>query len=362
MSRIQRLIRPDTQPLTWKMAAPLLGLCAACAVLYAHAGPVDGPAQPRPAPVKAELAAPAPVADAAEIAAPPAPPAPPVPPAPPAPPALAAPAAIPVPPAPPAPPMGARANEGIHLALDDRTDGYAIVQGGSGRVASLGKADRDRLERIKQSASGDFVWFRKDGKSYIVSDPALVARAGAAWTPMEQLNEKIQARSRAMEDLGRQMGELAGQLGQQMAAAGQESSMRSLREAFERKGRELQPLGRELEALGRKLEQEDTVAGRDAVVTRMQALQRRMVPLQAQMDGMSASMASLQQARHPDQDSIRTLKARMKALDAPMGKLGKEIGELSRDQSLASQAADRGTRALLDEALRNGRATPAGAG
>ena len=94
--------------------------------------------------------------------------------------------------------MGARAADGIHILLDDRTDGYAIVQGGSGRVASMRNADRDQLERIKQSTRGDFVWFRKDGKSYVITDAALVARARATWTPMEQLNEKIQTRSRAM--------------------------------------------------------------------------------------------------------------------------------------------------------------------
>lgn len=33
MSRIKRLIRPDAQPLSWKMATPLLGIFAACAAL-----------------------------------------------------------------------------------------------------------------------------------------------------------------------------------------------------------------------------------------------------------------------------------------------------------------------------------------
>ncbi|WP_395405732.1 M56 family metallopeptidase [Pseudoduganella sp. UC29_106] len=39
MSRIKRLLRPDAEPLSWKLAAPLLGLCTACVVLYAHATP-----------------------------------------------------------------------------------------------------------------------------------------------------------------------------------------------------------------------------------------------------------------------------------------------------------------------------------
>ena len=39
MSRIKRLLRPDVEPLSWKMAVPLLGLCAASVVLYAQAAP-----------------------------------------------------------------------------------------------------------------------------------------------------------------------------------------------------------------------------------------------------------------------------------------------------------------------------------
>ncbi|NML60007.1 M56 family metallopeptidase [Massilia sp. RP-1-19] len=39
MTRIKRLIRPDTQALNWKAAIPVLGLAAACLSLYANAAP-----------------------------------------------------------------------------------------------------------------------------------------------------------------------------------------------------------------------------------------------------------------------------------------------------------------------------------
>lgn len=39
MSRIKRLIRPDTQALNWKAAIPVLGLAAACLSVYATAAP-----------------------------------------------------------------------------------------------------------------------------------------------------------------------------------------------------------------------------------------------------------------------------------------------------------------------------------
>jgi D-alanyl-D-alanine endopeptidase (penicillin-binding protein 7) len=44
MSRIKRLLRPDTQALNWKAAIPVLGLAAMSAALFAQAAAVPGPA------------------------------------------------------------------------------------------------------------------------------------------------------------------------------------------------------------------------------------------------------------------------------------------------------------------------------
>ena len=46
MSRIKRLIRPDTQKLNWKAAIPVLGLAAMSAAVFAHAAPAAQPAEP----------------------------------------------------------------------------------------------------------------------------------------------------------------------------------------------------------------------------------------------------------------------------------------------------------------------------
>ena len=50
MSRIKRLVRPDTQALNWKAAIPVLGLAAACMAMYANAAPAKqaGPAHTNP--------------------------------------------------------------------------------------------------------------------------------------------------------------------------------------------------------------------------------------------------------------------------------------------------------------------------
>lgn len=46
MSRIKRLIRPDTQALNWKAAIPVLGLAAMSVAVVAHAAPAAKLAEP----------------------------------------------------------------------------------------------------------------------------------------------------------------------------------------------------------------------------------------------------------------------------------------------------------------------------
>ena len=46
MSRIKRLLRPDTQALNWKAAIPVLGLAAMCSAVVAHAAPSTKPTGP----------------------------------------------------------------------------------------------------------------------------------------------------------------------------------------------------------------------------------------------------------------------------------------------------------------------------
>lgn len=408
MSRIKRLLRPDAQPLGWKLAAPLLGLCTACFVLYAQARPAD-PAPdtaPRqtPAAVKAQAAqaeraaahaerAAAQAAHAAEAAgaagaaaardaetaavqaqaaegalpAPPAPPAPPAAPAPPAPPALEAlpalPAIPPVPPVParPASPMG---GGDITVRFDDRLDGYAIVLGQGGRTyaSSLNQADRDELARARAAQAGDFVWIKKDGKRYVVTDPAVVAKARATWAPLEQHRVLMDEGSAAVAAQGKRIGELGAELGEEMAAFNVATGQRAFQRQMDGQVRELARLAAKLEALGRQLGQQESAAGRDKVARQMAALQQRMAPLQARIDGMAAGIAAQQAKAQPDNARIQALQARMTALQVPMNQLGEKMGRLGAEQGRISQEADRATRALIDEALRKGQAAPAKAG
>jgi beta-lactamase regulating signal transducer with metallopeptidase domain/predicted nucleic acid-binding Zn-ribbon protein len=428
MSRIKRLVRPTAQPLSWKIAAPLLGLCTACMMLYAHAQPEaraagtpvrshaavanetaaaaqetgqdmaqaaaataaseaataavlhdpdagwsapvppappvppdapDAPDAP-PAPPMATMAAPAAPALPA-LAAPAAPPAPPASaalPAPPAPPALAAPAA---PPAPPAPRIGI--DSGIHIVQPGRSlESYAIVRGGDApmRVAAFDTRDIRDVQRVKERFKSDFVWFRKDGKSYVVKDPALVARVRDAWAPAEKLSADMEKQGAAMDQRGKEMEALGAQIGARFAAAFNETAVRNTEQQMNALARPMERLGRRLDVLGRRMASADSDARREALSRQMAAVQKQMEPLQERMARLAEAMAREHAKVAQDREPMKTLHARMAELAEPMAELGRKAGEFGREQGRLSREADRATRTLIDEALRKGQASEIG--
>src|SRR5476649_784170 len=388
MSRIKRLLRPDVEPLSWKMAVPLLGLCAASVVLYAQAAPqpvraADMPATVQSAePAAAEPAAAAEAGAPAAPAAPAAPPAPPtphlkVPPAPPAPPTLAVPpvppvpamtAQPPIPAIPPVPALSASASlpKGVHIehwSLHNGETAYAMVHGGQRAITVSGShGDLNEVSRLQHTVKGDFVWTRDGEKAYLIQDPAIIARIDAAWAPVKQLNAKMDAQGERMDAQGRSMDAL----GARMDAVAESAESKAAMRALDQKGREMDALGRQMDAIGREMERvgsrmadASTPEQRTALQNQMAQVQAKFVPLQQQMMQLERDMqlhsAALQKSQLPTQ----ALSAQMKEASKPMAELGRQMGELGQEQARASREAERVTRELLRDAIKNGKAVPA---
>ena len=98
----------------------------------------------------------------------------------------------------PAPPDGVRAhdNRGYSYAYSNDGEAYAIVGGPGAHVRFNGDWDGGRsadIEKARKMAHGHFLWFRHEGKSYIVDDPAIVAQVEALNKPMDDLGAKMHA-------------------------------------------------------------------------------------------------------------------------------------------------------------------------
>ncbi len=123
----------------------------------------------------------------------------------PEPPAPAPEADTPQAPEPPAQP-NKRHSDSYSYSNDDK-ESFAIVHGDDNKITMSGHSGKD-LQKAREKVHGDFIWFEKDGKSYVITDPAILAQSQSLMRPNESLNHQQEALSGRMRDLSKRMAEL----------------------------------------------------------------------------------------------------------------------------------------------------------
>ncbi len=58
------------------------------------------------------------------------------------------------------------------------------------------------VEFLQEKLSGDFIWFRRDGKSYVIRDPATIKRAKDFFAAVQELDKKQEELGKQQEALG----------------------------------------------------------------------------------------------------------------------------------------------------------------
>jgi hypothetical protein len=240
-------------------------------------------------------------AAAVEPGSPPLPPRPPRAPLAPLPPLPPVAPLAPLPPLPPLPPD--------HFEDDDDSgDPWVLVEDGDS--ASMHGSTRDLRRARKLAGSEPLLWFRRDGKEYLVRDPALLGRVRKALEPQRALGRK-------MGDLGAEQGKLGAKLaalGGRRAALGMEQARR------------------ELEAIAARRDADD-----DEAPPRRESPKRRAV-----RDGR-----------------VEELGEEQGELSRQRAELGREMGKLGREMQRVSREAEKQVGAVLDEALQSGAAKAA---
>jgi beta-lactamase regulating signal transducer with metallopeptidase domain len=198
---------------------------------------------------------------------------------------------------------------------------FVIVSGKSDSFTMSGTSEDARhVEKLKKQISGDFIWFQRDEKSYIIRDQATVDRARKLWAPQEELGKKQEALGKQQEELGKQQ-----------------------------------------EALGAKMEQvhvnvPDMTAELDKLRAELKQLSstatmEQIGHIQSEIGELQSKIGDLQ-SKAGDQQGI--LGEQMGALGEKQGKLGEEQGELGRQQGELAEKASQQMKQLLDEAISKG--------
>jgi beta-lactamase regulating signal transducer with metallopeptidase domain len=206
---------------------------------------------------------------------------------------------------------------------DDEGDRFVIVSGNSDSLTMSGmRSDGEHVEALRKTIPGDFIWFRRDGKSYIIRDQATVSRAKAFWAPQEELGKK-------QEELGKQQEVL----GEQQEALGAKMEQVHVK---------VPDMTKEIEKLQAELKQLNS----GATMEQMGDIQSALGELQSKV-GDVQSEAGDQQSKLGEQ---------MGALGEKQGKLGEQQGELGRQQGELAEQATRQMKQLFDETIAKGTA------
>jgi hypothetical protein len=206
---------------------------------------------------------------------------------------------------------------------DEEQQSFVIASGKSDSLTMSGtREDAEHVEELRKKIPGDFIWFRRDEKSYIIRDQGTIDRARAFWAPQEELGKKQEALGKQQEALGKQQEELGKKMEQVQV--------------------KVPDMTRELEKLQAELKQMSS----GATVEQVGHIQSEIGELQSRIGGVQ-SQAGEQQSKLGEQ---------MSALGEQQGKLGEQQGELGGQQGELSKQASRQMKQLLDDAIKNGAA------
>jgi beta-lactamase regulating signal transducer with metallopeptidase domain len=205
----------------------------------------------------------------------------------------------------------------------DDEERFVIVSGKSGSFTMSGSTqDARHVEKLKKQIPGDFIWFQRDEKSYIIRDQATIDRARGFWAGQEELGRK-------QEELGKQQ----------------------------------EALGKQQEELGAKMEQvrvnvPDMTAALDKLKAKLQKLgpsatMEQIGDLQSEIGELQSKIGEIQSHAGDEQSKLGELQGE---LGEKQGKLGEQQGKLGEQQAEIAEKATRQMKELLDEAIKNGTA------
>jgi beta-lactamase regulating signal transducer with metallopeptidase domain len=211
-----------------------------------------------------------------------------------------------------------------HYGYDDDLR-FVIATGKSDSFTMSGSAmDARHVEKLKKSIQGDFIWFQRDEKSYLIRDQATIDRAQAFWAPEEELGKKQEALGAQQEVLGKQQEEL----GKKMEEV--QINVPDMTAALDKLKAKLQKLG-------------------------PHATMDQIGDLQSEIGDLQSKIGDLQSQAG---DAQGKLGEQQGALGEKQGKLGEEQGKLGEQQAELARKATIQMKSLLDDAIKNGIAQP----
>jgi beta-lactamase regulating signal transducer with metallopeptidase domain len=203
---------------------------------------------------------------------------------------------------------------------------FAIVTKDSDALTMSGdREDAEHARALKKKYSGDFIWFERDEKSYVIDDPTTVARAKQLWQPEVDLEKQQKDFAKQQEDLAKQ----------------EEDAVNKIQDMKIK----LPDLSAEMQKLEDAMKK---LSANGGTINELSDLQSEIGDLQSRIGEVESSAGREQGAVGREQGEW----------GRKMGELGRQQGELGRKQAQQSREAARQMQQLLDDAVAKGVAKP----
>ena len=186
--------------------------------------------------------------------------------------------------------------------------------------------DAQEIDKARKRAHGHFFWFRKDGKSYIVDDPAIVGQLESMQSRLDDLREQMRGLRQQYRGVSQQWRDQA----------------RKQREAAQNLPKpDLSDAVAQLNAAvaGLKSSQGGTVSREQLaeIQRRLSEIQSKLIASEVKVDWNAGDWSKWSDA--------------MSKYGAQMGALGSQMGQAAKENSEK-------IRSLIDESLKDGKARP----
>ncbi len=251
---------------------------------------------------------------------------------------------------PPAPPEAIEAQDAVAPAAPGRKhgthiwinngdgDNFAIVhENGDGTLRWNGEYNDDLARlRNKLKLKGDYIWFERDGKSYVVTDPAMVAQA----QQMFKGDTELERQMKMLEDK---------------------------QKVWEKKMKELEPEMEKARLPGPEFAEQ--MAKLNAQLAELQTDKFKKMTEQMNKEFSQEKIGELQEKMGEIQSQLGEIQGRIGerqgeigekqgAIGEKMGELGEQMGQIGEKQGKIAEEAARKLRSILDQAVKDGKAKP----
>ena len=255
------------------------------------------------------------------------------------------------------------------MILNDRN--YAICGQGSHGTVHDCELNGYSLKDHKGAA----VLFERDGKTYVIDDPALVKQAQDAFARVEELGKQQGDLGAKQGELGAKQGELGALQGEIGAMQGELSGMQYGFPSGSFKFEMPQGFDKDIQVFTdgetRLALEHDKLSKQQIAELEAQTKEARdrfnkdMEQFKAQQPQREAMEKQMRDQAEQIRKQMEPLIQKMRALGEKQGDLGRLQGELGRQQGLlgiqqrdASREADSKMQSLIDQAVKDGKAHP----